>query len=236
MNIAKRFRQDMFFRGWTQPDAQEAQARWLDTRFVLKMKRAEVPSVVHGPVGEVSLHQEVYGPMVDALASGPKSVAQLASEPSASAIGLDRLRQALIVLVGMEAVAPCLGAGDDLRRIARARAFNAMSLERAQRKGTSAWLASPVTGNGVAVAGVLQSFLHSRYLKREDIAEYVWEIMRARGVRLKKATERSNPPKRTSPSCDSTSRASTRRRFRCSRIWVSRDGSNPAVRSTISFR
>ena len=61
-----------------------------------------------------------------------------------------------------------------------------MSLERAQRKGASAWLASPVTGSGVAIAGVLQSFLHARHLQREDIAEYVWEIMSARGVRLKK--------------------------------------------------
>ena len=192
--LAKRFRQDMFVRGWSQLDAQEAQARWLETRFVLKMKRAEVPSVVHGPVGEVSLHQEVYAPIVDALASGPKSVAQIAGAPPASAIGLDRLRQALIVLVGMEAVAPCLGAGDDLRRSERARAFNAVSLERAQRKGASAWLASPVSGSGVAVSGVLQSFLQARYLRREDAAEYVWEIMRARGVRLKKNDKELTSP------------------------------------------
>jgi predicted O-methyltransferase YrrM len=184
--VARRFREDIFIRGLAPLDAQDAKARWLDAHFVLKMKRTDVPSVIRGPVGEVTLHPEVYEPILDALASGPKSVAQLASEPPVGAIGLDRLRQALTVLVGMEAVAPCLGTGTDTGRIARTRAFNAVSLERAQRMGSSAWLASPVTGSGVAIAGVLQSFLHARHLKREDIAEYVWELLCARGVRVKK--------------------------------------------------
>jgi len=99
------------------------------------MKRAEVPSVVLGPVGEVTLHPEVYAPILDALATGSKSIAQLASEPSMAALGVERLRQALTVLVGMEAVAPCVGPANEPGRIARIRTFNALSLERAQRKG-----------------------------------------------------------------------------------------------------
>jgi trans-aconitate methyltransferase len=184
--LAKRFRQDIFVRGSIPLDAEESRARWLDARFVLKMKRSEVPSVVHGPVGEVTLHPEVYAPILDALATGPRTVAQLLSEPTIGTVGLDRLRQALTVLVGMEAAAPCLGAAAEATRAARARAFNAVSLERAQRKGASAWLASPVTGSGVAIAGVLQSFLLAHHLRKEDVAEYVWELLRARGVRLKK--------------------------------------------------
>lgn len=192
--LARRFRQDIFVRGLSPLDAHEAKSRWLDTRFVLKMKRGAVPSVVVGPVGEITLHPEVYAPLLDTLATGPKSIAQLLSVAPLQAIGQDRLRQALTVLVGMEAVAPCLRGGDDAERIARTRALNALSLERAQRKGTSAWLASPVTGSGAAIAGVLQSFLHAHLLGRKDVAEYVWEILRARGVRLKKDDKELESP------------------------------------------
>ena len=192
--LAKRFRQDLFMRGLTPLDAQEANARWLDARFVLRMKRSEVPSVVQGPVGEVTLHPEVYGPILDALAAGPRSAAQIAAEAPVKAIGLDRIRQALTVLVGMEAVAPCLAAEGEPGRLARTRAFNVISLERAQRRGAGAWLASPVTGSGVAIAGVLQLFLYARHLQREDIAEYVWEVLSGRGVRLKKDDKEIESP------------------------------------------
>jgi len=192
--LARRFRQDIFVKGQAPLDAQEVNARWLNTRFALKMKRSDVPPTVLGPVGEVTLHPEVYTPILDALAAGPKSVAQLVSAGPLEAIGFERLRQALTVLVGMEAAAPCLGAAGEATRIARTRAFNVFSLERAQRRGARAWLASPLTGSGVAIAGVLQAFLHARQLNREDVPEYVWEVLRARGVRLKKDDKELESP------------------------------------------
>jgi predicted O-methyltransferase YrrM len=184
--LAKRFRQDIFTRGVARLGARESRARWLEARFALTRKRAEAPLVVQTPFGEATLHPEVYVPLLDALAGGPATVRELLAVPALGALGPERAGQALTVLAGTEMVEPCLGARGDAARAARTRAFNLACLERVQPSGALAWMASPVTGSGIAVAGVLQLFLLARQSGRQDDAEYAWERLSAQGVRLKK--------------------------------------------------
>ena len=181
-----RFRRDIFVKGALPLNEDEARERWLGMRFALKVDRSEAPTRIKGPLGDADLHPDVYGPVLDALAKGPRTVAQLIADPTIAPLGLARLQQALAVLVGGRPVDPCLDAtGDDLR-IPRARDFNTAALRLAQSNKTPAWLACPVTGSGLAVEGALQLFLLARREGRDDLADYAWAAMSARGGKLLK--------------------------------------------------
>lgn len=181
-----RFRRDIYIKGPTRLDAEEANERWRATHFALKVDRSEAPMKVNGLLGEAELNPEVYAPILDALARGPMTLAQLMSEPEIAALGFERVKQALCVLVGGRPVDPCPALSADAARAQRTRAFNIASLERARRSGETAWLASPVTGSGIAVDGALRFFLLGCLRGRQDLAEYAWELMSANGMRLVK--------------------------------------------------
>ena len=181
-----RFRRDIFVKGPLALNEDEARERWMGTRFAMKVDRSEAPTKIKGPLGDVELHPEVYGPVLDALARGPQTVAQLLEDPAIASLGLARLQQALTVLVGSRPIDPCLDAENDSLRIARARDFNTAALRQAQSNKTPAWLACPVTGSGLSVEGVLQLFLLARRLGRDDLIEYAWGEMSLRGARLLK--------------------------------------------------
>lgn len=179
-----RFRRDIFVKGPLRLNADEARARWMAQRFAMKVDRSEAPTKLKGPLGDAELHPEVYGPVLDALAGGPRTVEQLLAEPAIAELGMARLQQALTVLVGGRPIDPCLDAANDAERIARARDFNTAALQLAQGNKTATWLACPVTGSGLAVEGALQLFLLARRFGREDLADYAWGEMSARGGKL----------------------------------------------------
>lgn len=181
-----RFRRDIFVKGPLSLNEAEVRERWMQQRFALKVDRSEAPTKLKGPLGDAELHPEVYGPVLDALAKGPRTVEQLFAEPQIAALGFARLQQALAVLVGGRPIDPCLSPEHDAERIARARDFNTAALQQAQRAKRAVWLACPVTGSGLAVEGALQLFLLARRLGREDLADYAWSEMSARGGKLLK--------------------------------------------------
>lgn len=184
--VNQQFRRDVFMRGAVPLPAHEAREIWLDLRFGLSAARADIPLKVNATLGEASLQAEVYAPLLDALAKGPRRVRQLVEDGQVAALGWARLQQALVVLVGAGHLQPCLDAKGDAKRRERTRAFNTVLMKRAQSSADLQYLASPVTGGGLMVDRFSQLFLLGREQKQPDPAQFVWNLLDSQGQRLLK--------------------------------------------------
>ena len=182
--VGQAFRRDIFVKGPSPLTATEAQAIWTDTRFALSVARGDVSLKVQGALGEAELQEEVYKPILDLLATGPKTVRQLVADPAILALGWSRLQQALGVLAGVGSVQPCLEAKGDSKRGQRTTAFNNAILARALHSADLHHLASPVTGGAIGVDRIAQLLLLAHQQKQADPAQFVWNILKPQGVQL----------------------------------------------------
>jgi SAM-dependent methyltransferase len=182
--VNQAFRRDIFVKGAVPLSPYEARERWLKMRFVLATGRADVPMTVKGVLGEAALQEEVYAPLLDGLANGARTVAQLVSDPAIAALGWDRLRQALTVLVGSAQLQPALDEAGDAARLTGAKAFNRAVIERARSSDQWRFLTSPITAGAVSLGRTSQLFLLAREDEVADPPAFVCETLLAHGIGL----------------------------------------------------
>lgn len=185
--VNQQFRRDLFVKGAVPLSAPEIRERWLDMRFALLTRREDVPMTVIGAVGEATLQPEVYGPILDALTDGPRILRDLLAEPALSGLGWARIVQALTVLVGAGHLHPALDAAQEAMRAERTKRFNNVILERAKGSADLQFLASPVTGGGVAVDQFQLLFLLAQRDGHPDPVAFAWNAISSLGQRLVKA-------------------------------------------------
>jgi SAM-dependent methyltransferase len=184
--VNQMFRRDVFVKGALPLNPYEARDRWLKMRFVLTTGRADVPMSVKGVLGEATLQEDVYLPILDRLASGARAVAQLVEDPTVAALGWDRLQQALMVLVGAAQLQPAPDEAGDVGRLAGAKAFNRAVIEQASASDRWRFLASPVFGGPVFLGRSSQLFLLAREREVADPAVFVRDTLMAHGAGLTK--------------------------------------------------
>ena len=144
------------------------------------------------------MQEDVYAPLLDALAkpveagrSAAISLRQLLSDnPKLAELGWARIQQAILVLVGAGHLQPCpADAKGEGRRRDAARRFNLAVLEKARHSADLQFLASPVTGGGIAVGRFQQLFmlaLSEGKKQPREWAEFVWRILDGQGQRILK--------------------------------------------------
>lgn len=191
--VNQQFRRDLFARGSVPLLPGEANEAWLDSRFILSTVRALVPNTITGALGEANLQPEVYHPILDAfdgalIKKGAISLRQLLADyPDVAALGWAKVQQAVTVLVGASHLQPCPpGAKGDNARRQSTRRLNDAIISRARHSADLQYLASPVTGAGVAVDRFEQLFLAARQAKERDVVSFVWRILDAANQRLLK--------------------------------------------------
>lgn len=181
--LNQQFRRDLFVKGGVPLVGTARNDRIADLRFVLSAPPADVPRKVTTFLGEISLNSEVFGAVIEAFGAGPRTIRQLLQQKSTKALGFAPILDAVMILVGMGHLHPCLEAAGDAKRGTRAKAFNKALLERARTGGELVFLASPLTGGGIFVDRFSQLFLLARQLKHENPAAFVWQCMADRGER-----------------------------------------------------
>jgi ubiquinone/menaquinone biosynthesis C-methylase UbiE len=182
--LNQQFRKDVFVKGSVKLTPQEQTELLLATRFTLTAPRASIPLKASFALGEVTLHEETYVPVLDALGKkGPATLGQLLAIDGVREVGLARLVQAVTVLAATGHVAPCLPAGGEDDRRDQTQGFNAAVMDRARFSDQLAFLASPVTGGGMAINRFDQLFLLAA---KQDAnpAEAVWQVLAAQNQRL----------------------------------------------------
>jgi hypothetical protein len=144
-----------------------------------------VPSTIKGPAGEATLQAEIYGPVLEALAAKaytPKTLRQLLG--AVSPMTYDDLLQAVNVLVGMGAVAPCQSEAAEKLVLERCNTLNLQLCKRSLFTNQIQTLASPLTGGGVSVSRFEQLFLIAlKSDKRQptEWAKLAWGVISEQG-------------------------------------------------------
>ena len=187
------FRRDYWVKGARQLTALEQTESLREQRVILTKFRSEV-SLTHGSENEITLQEAIYLPILDLLANqavwtiGELEAALHASEKG-KGIPFELLTQAIVVLCGTEALAPA----QEEQAIASARTrtdrLNQHLMAKSRSNADLSYLASPVTGGGVAVTRFEQLFLLANASGRtqpNEWAQYAWDVIREQGQRITK--------------------------------------------------
>ena len=191
--VNQRFRKDLFLRGAQRLNPAVQKQRLLATRFVLLKPVNEVSLKIPCALGEAVLQETTYRPLLEALAAEqytPKTLQQLC--PVLPDTSLSQLIEAVTILVGARALAPCQSEAQTQQVQERCAALNRHLNERALTSPDIATLASPVTGGGIDVGRFPKMFLHARAQGLEtpaDWARIAWQALAAQGQTLTKEGE-----------------------------------------------
>lgn len=185
--INRRFRWDLFARGVRRMPATDQREKLLATRVALASTPSAIPMTVPAALGEAELRQDIYRPLIDALAKdgcAPRSLASLRDEPGLKSLEFGQLAEAVIILVGAGHAHPVQQEEIIERaRPACARLNTHLCTQALSREEVNV-LASPVIGTGVTVPRFHQMFLHAiaeGHKTPRDWAKSAWEALSACG-------------------------------------------------------
>lgn len=183
--INQQFRRDLFVRGPVRLSPLEQTEQLKQQGFALVQPAAAVPLKFQSALGEVSLQAEIYQPLTAALAQAPATLSQLHQQPELQKISLERLLEALIVMVGAGWAAPTLPPAELAQRRLSTDRFNQRVLTQSQYSADLQFLASPLTGSGVGVDRIEQLILLA-LVRGQPAAEFAWQILAAQKQTLVK--------------------------------------------------
>jgi SAM-dependent methyltransferase len=177
MLLGRQFRRDVFAKGLSPANPARLRDAWLDTRFVMTCPESGPDLNFDTAVGRLQLRADVHGTLIDLLREGPIILRDvLARSPEQSAAKFASIMDVLKMLVGRGDLQPALPAGGDAGRTPSTRTFNAAVLSLAVESGEFRYLASPVTGGGVAVDRLSQLYLLSRMKGNADPVEILRRV------------------------------------------------------------
>lgn len=176
------FRRDIFMKGPRRLTSMENVEAMLSERFVLTTIAENVPRKVTGSLGEATLQDKVYDPVIAALAENkysPKLLRELVVHPNIRSLQLGQVLQALVVLAGAGHVSLAQNASKQTK--SQCAALNRYLCERSRGSSDIAFLASPVTGGGVIVPRFEQLFLLMEAPGKrntQELAKFGWENLK----------------------------------------------------------
>lgn len=186
--VNQQFRRDYWVKGIRRHSLVEQVDKLRAQRVILSVHRSDVSLKVVGSLGEATVNEDVYNPILDVLSDyKPKSIGQIEKAIKSHGLSLGQIQEAVFVLVGIGQ----LFAIQDDAVIARARkhtdTINSYLMNKARGSGDIAYLASPVTGSGITVRRFPQLFLLALAQGKKQPSEWahaVWAILQAQGQTL----------------------------------------------------
>ena len=188
--VNQQFRKDYWVKGVRKLNPLEQAEAFRVQKIILKKPHADVSLKVSGAIGEATMQEAVYSPILEALADyKPQTLGQLEQALKDKSIGFIQLIQAVMIL----AASGTLAAVQDEALIAKARKhtdrLNACLMDRARGSADISYLASPVTGGGVVVNRFQQLFMlaQSQGAKAPaEWAQFTFQILAAQGQKIVK--------------------------------------------------
>jgi SAM-dependent methyltransferase len=188
--VNQQFRKDYWIKGARKLSALEQAEALRAQRIMLVTHRSDVSLKVVGSLGEVTMKEEIYAPLLDLLADyAPRSLSQVEAALRSIGIGFPQILQSVIMLIGAGHVAPVQKQKNISASSKTASSINSILQNKARGSGEVSYLASPVIGGGMGVGRFQQLFLLaiSQGGKRpEDWAQFVWQTLSLQSQRVVK--------------------------------------------------
>ena len=202
--VNQQFRRDLFVRGPRRLAGLERMDALRSIPLVLLTAPKDVSMKVQGALGEASLQESIYRPLIEIMeqqgvASNKGvldawvgiSVADIEQglKQATSSMSFPQLLQAITVLLGQGHLAVAQAEHTQQAVQARCDRLNMWIANRSREHSDIQFMASPVTGGGVVVSRFEQLFLLAKVhdLKEpSDQARWVWDLLQRQGQRLLK--------------------------------------------------
>jgi SAM-dependent methyltransferase len=192
--VNQQFRKDYWVKGarWLNPVDQVEAVR--QQRFILVNFRPDVVLKLTGSLGEVTMSEAIYNPILDVLSDyKPKSIVEIELAVKDKNISYAQLQQAVLVLAGAGHLAAVQSAGVTSKAKKSTDKLNAHLIRNARGSNDISYLASPVTGGGVVVGRFQQLFLLALSQGKKqpaDWAQVALQILVAQGQSIIKDGKR----------------------------------------------
>ena len=186
--VNQQFRRDVFMKGPRHYTAIEKVEAVLAEKFILTTLAESMPRKVTGSLGEATLQEKIYDPIILALAENkysPKLLRELVAHPQLRSLQFAQIMQALLVLAGAGHVSLAQPVSKQTR--SQCAALNRYLCERARGSSEVAYLASPVIGGGVSVPRFEQLFLLAQTPGKrsaQELAKFAWDTIKRQGQRM----------------------------------------------------
>ncbi|RKQ95832.1 methyltransferase family protein [Kushneria sinocarnis] len=185
--VNQSFRRDHWVRGARELSSSERLEALRRIRVVLISPRQEIPLTVRGSLGEATMSEAIYAPVLEALADyRPHTLGEL-EHTLAGRVRQEQLEYAVVLLAGAGHLCPAQAPDTIEQALPGCRRLNATLLQRARSHHDTPWLASPVTGGAVMVPRFDQLFLLARERGERDPRQWAalaWQILEARQQRV----------------------------------------------------
>ena len=186
--VNQQFRKDYWVKGARKLSALEQAEALRAQRVMLTAHRPDVSLKVTGGLGEVTMKEEIYAPFLDLMADHkPRSLAEIEAALRGKGVNFPQLLQTVMLLVGAGHVSPVQTEDEAAAAAKTSKAINAHLQDKARGSGEISFLASPVTGGGVAVGRFQQLFLKAAGLGLKTPAEWAklcWDVLAGQGQRI----------------------------------------------------
>jgi SAM-dependent methyltransferase len=188
--VNQQFRKEYWVKGARRLSLLDQAEAMRRQRVMLMPARADVSLKFKGALGEATMQEQTFGPILDALSDhAPRSLGEIERAVKDKAVSFGQIREATLLLRG----AGTIVAVQDEGRIGSARKrtekLNAFLCNKARGGQEINFLASPVTGGGVTVGRFPQLFLLARSQGKKqplEWAQFAWQIMGLQGQKIVK--------------------------------------------------
>jgi len=186
--VNQQFRRDYWVKGARQlsPLARSEQLRAVPVMLVTN--RAGVSLKTAGALGEATMSEKVYGPILDAMADRRvRTIGEVEEAVRGHKIQLGQVVEALLVLSGQGSVTTAQDESITAKVRASCDRLNAHIMNAARGGGEVGYLASPVAGGAVGVARFRQLFLLAIKAGRQtpqEWAQFTWDILSVQNQKL----------------------------------------------------
>lgn len=157
-------------------------------RVILVLPRSDVSLKINSNLGEATLQEAVYNPILDQLADHQhKSLGQLEDALKSSGINFAQIIQAVMVLSSNGALMAVQDDATTNMAHERTKRLNNYLMTKARGSNELNYLASPVTGGGISVSRFQQLFLlalQQNHKQPQEQAKFVWDLLAMQGQRL----------------------------------------------------
>lgn len=196
--VNQQFRRDYWVKGARKLNPLAQAEAFRAQRIILVQPRGDVNLKAKGALGEATLREGVYNPVLDALADHKaKTLGQIEQAVKGSGLVFEHVREVAMVLCGIGSLTPV----QDDTTVSRAKKqtdkLNAHVLEQARGRSDLNYLASPLTGGGVAVNRLQQLFLLAISQGKKQPAEWVplvWQTLAAQNQKIIKEGKMLDTP------------------------------------------
>lgn len=196
--VNQQFRRDYWVKGARKLKLLEQVEAFRAQKVILVQPRADVSLKVTGAIGGATMHEQIYNPILDALADHkPKTLGQIEQAVKDKGVVFAQLIQAVMVLTGTGSLAAVQD--DDVISKAKKHTdkLNAHLINKARGGADNNYLASPVTGGGVSTNRFEQLFqlaISLGKMQPTEWAEFVWQILATQGQKLVKEGKKLETP------------------------------------------